>query len=121
RSVVGSNQPDRRSQEYSDMMEVIVANPTWNVPRSITVKEYLPLLKRNPNAAGHLRIVDRSGRVVPRGSIDFSAYNERNFPYDMKQPPSDGNALGLVKFLFPNQWNIYLHDTPAKNLFQREV
>ena len=121
RAVVGADQPDRRSPEFSDQMEVIVANPTWNVPRSITVKEYLPLLQRNPNAAAHLRIVDRSGRTVPRGSVDFAAYNARNFPFNMKQPPSDGNALGLVKFLFPNKWNIYLHDTPAKNLFQREV
>lgn len=121
RAVVGANSADRRSPEFSDQMEVVVANPTWNVPRSITVKEYLPMLKRNPNAAGHLRIIDRAGRVVARDSVDFTAYSESNFPFDMKQPPSDGNALGLVKFLFPNRWNIYLHDTPAKNLFAREV
>ncbi|MCK4712794.1 MAG: L,D-transpeptidase family protein, partial [Marinosulfonomonas sp.] len=53
--------------------------------------------------------------------MDFSEYNERNFPFDMKQPPSRGNALGLVKFMFPNRYNIYLHDTPSKSLFQRNV
>jgi murein L,D-transpeptidase YcbB/YkuD len=121
RAVVGANEPDRRSPEFSDEMELMVANPSWSVPRSITVKEYLPMLKRNPYAAGHLRIIDRNGRVVDRGSVDFNAYSERNFPFAMNQPPSDGNALGLVKFLFPNRWNIYLHDTPAKNLFSREV
>jgi murein L,D-transpeptidase YcbB/YkuD len=121
RTVVGANSADRRSPEFSDQMELIVANPTWNVPRSIAVKEYLPMLQQNPMAAGHLRIIDRAGRTVDRSMVDFTAFSTRNFPFDLKQPPSDGNALGLVKFLFPNRWNIYLHDTPAKNLFGREV
>ena len=120
RSVVGANQSDRRSPEFSDVMEHMVINPTWNVPRSIAVKEYLPMMKRNPNAAGHLRLIDRRGRVVSRGAVNFNAYNARNFPYAIKQPPSRRNALGLVKFMFPNKYNIYLHDTPAKNLFGRE-
>jgi murein L,D-transpeptidase YcbB/YkuD len=102
-------------------MEFMVANPTWNVPRSITVKEYLPMLQRNPAAAGHLRIVDSSGRQIDRAAVDFTQFNARNFPFSMSQAPSDGNALGLVKFMFPNQWNIYLHDTPQKALFEKEV
>lgn len=120
-TVVGQNRPDTRSPEFSDMMEFMVINPTWNVPRSITVKEYLPMLKKNPNAAGHLRIVDRQGRQINRGAVDFTQFTERNFPYSMSQPPSDGNALGKVKFMFPNQWNIYLHDTPQKPLFDKEI
>ncbi|KEO51965.1 L,D-transpeptidase family protein [Thioclava pacifica] len=120
-TVVGQNNPDRRTPEFSDQMEMMVINPTWNVPRSIVTKEYLPQLKRNPNAAGQLQIIDSRGRVVPRGAVDFSAYTARNFPFAMKQPPSNRNALGLVKFLFPNQWNIYLHDTPSKSLFQKET
>ncbi|MBL8563546.1 MAG: L,D-transpeptidase family protein, partial [Gemmobacter sp.] len=102
-------------------MEYMVVNPSWSVPRSITTKEYLPLLKKNPNAAGHLQIVDRNGRVVSRGAVNFGKYTAANFPFAMRQPPSDGNALGLVKFMFPNEWNIYLHDTPSKSLFDREV
>jgi len=121
RAVIGANSPDRRSPEFSDHMETIVANPSWSVPRSIAVKEYLPSLRKDPHAAGHLQIYDRRGRVVDRSSVDFSQYTAGNFPYDLRQPPSAGNALGLVKFLFPNRWNIYLHDTPAKSLFQREV
>ncbi|MGB8813295.1 MAG: L,D-transpeptidase family protein [Paracoccaceae bacterium] len=121
RSVVGKNVPDQRTPEFSDVMELMVINPSWSVPRSITTKEYLPLLKRNPNAAGHLRIVDRNGRIVSRGSINFNQYTASNFPFSMSQPPSDGNALGLVKFLFPNPYNIYLHDTPSKSLFASEV
>ncbi|MGP3696406.1 L,D-transpeptidase family protein [Rhodobacter sp. NSM] len=121
RSVIGKNSPDQRSPEFSDEMEYMVINPSWHVPRSITTKEYLPLLQRNPNAAGHLKLIDSRGRVVNRGAVNFNAYNARNFPFSMRQPPSDGNALGLVKFMFPNPWNIYLHDTPSKSLFDREV
>jgi murein L,D-transpeptidase YcbB/YkuD len=121
RSVIGANSGDRRSPEFSDVMEHLVVNPTWNVPRSITVKEYLPMLQKNPNAVRHLNVVDSKGRVVSRAAVDFASYNARTFPFALKEPPSQGNALGLVKFMFPNPYNIYLHDTPAKNLFGREV
>lgn len=120
RSVVGKDVHDRRSPEFSDEMDHIVINPTWNVPRSIATKEYLPQLQRNPYAARHLQLVGRSGRIVPRDAVDFTMFNAANFPFDMKQPPSRSNALGLVKFMFPNRYNIYLHDTPHKDLFGRE-
>lgn len=121
RAVIGKNVPDQRSPEFSDVMEHMVVNPSWGVPRSIIVKEYLPLLQRNPNAVSHLQVIDRNGRVVPRGAVDFAAYSGRSFPFGLRQPPSDGNALGKVKFMFPNPYNIYLHDTPAKELFDHEV
>jgi len=121
RSVVGARESDRYTPEFSDVMEHMIVNPSWYVPRSIATKEYLPSMQRNPNAAGHLLLTDRRGRTVSRSSIDFSRYTARNFPYSMRQPPSRRNALGLVKFMFPNKYNIYLHDTPAKNLFSRDV
>ena len=121
RAVIGMDRSDRRSPEFSDEMDHMVINPTWHVPRSIAVNEYLPQMKRNRNAVGHLRLYDRRGRQVSRSSINFNAYNASNFPYAIKQPPSQRNALGLVKFMFPNKYNIYLHDTPAKNLFERET
>jgi len=121
RSVVGATNYDRRTPEFSDVMEHMVINPTWNVPRSIATKEYLPKMKRNPNAAGHLKLYDARGRVVPRSAIDFEKLSAGNFPFDVKQPPSRRNALGLVKFMFPNKYNIYLHDTPQKSLFSRET
>lgn len=121
RSVIGKNQSDRRTPEFSDQIEFMVVNPSWSVPRSITTKEYLPLLQRNPNAAGQLNIIDRNGRVVPRGAINFAAYTAKNFPFSMRQAPSEGNALGVVKFMFPNPYNIYLHDTPSKSLFAQQV
>ncbi len=120
RVVVGKNHPDQRTPEFSDVMEFIVINPTWNVPRSITTKEYLPLLKKNRNAVSHLRLIDSKGRSVSRGSVNFAAYTASTFPYRLKQPPSNGNALGQVKFMFPNPYNIYLHDTPSKSLFARD-
>ncbi|WP_408015022.1 L,D-transpeptidase family protein [Roseovarius gahaiensis] len=120
RAVIGKNDSTRRSPEFSDEMDHMVINPTWHVPRSIAVNEYLPQMKRNRNAVGHLKLYDRRGRQVSRSSINFNAYNASNFPYAIKQPPSQRNALGLVKFMFPNKYNIYLHDTPAKNLFERE-
>jgi murein L,D-transpeptidase YcbB/YkuD len=121
RSVVGKDNPDQRTPEFSDEIEYMVVNPSWSVPRSITTREYLPLLKRNPNAAGHLKIVDRSGNVVSRASINFARYTAANFPYSMRQAPSDSNALGKVKFMFPNPHSIYLHDTPQKALFDNDV
>lgn len=121
RAVIGKNEADRRTPEFSDTMEFMVINPSWSVPRSITVKEYLPLLQRNPNAVFHLKVIDGKGRTVSRGAVNFAAYTARNFPFALRQPPSDANALGKVKFMFPNANNIYLHDTPAKNLFEKEV
>lgn len=121
RTVVGANQDDRPTPEFSDVMEFMVINPSWYVPRSIVTKEYLPALKRNSNAVRHIEITDNKGRKVNRSTVNFSKYTEKTFPFAMRQPPSKGNALGLVKFMFPNQYNIYLHDTPAKNLFGREV
>ena len=120
RSVVGKNSADRRSPEFSDEMEYMEVNPYWNVPRSIATNEYLPAMMENPEAAGHLQLVDGAGRVVPRSAVDFSAYTPASFPFNLRQAPSRGNALGLVKFMFPNPYNIYLHDTPAKSLFNRE-
>jgi len=121
RTVIGKDVPDQRSPEFSDMMEHMVVNPSWSVPRSITTKEYLPLLQSNRNAVSHLQVIDGAGRVVPRGAVNFAAYSARNFPFALRQPPSDGNALGKVKFMFPNPYNIYLHDTPSKSLFDNEV
>ncbi|MBY5932510.1 L,D-transpeptidase family protein [Tateyamaria omphalii] len=121
RSVVGANKDDRPTPEFSDVMEFMVINPSWYVPRSIVTKEYLPALKRNRNAVRHIEITDSRGRKVNRSAVNFSQYTAKTFPFAMRQPPSKGNALGLVKFMFPNVHNIYLHDTPAKNLFGREV
>ncbi|MCR9271901.1 MULTISPECIES: L,D-transpeptidase family protein [Mameliella] len=120
RSVIGAQGHDRRTPEFSDVMELLVINPYWFIPQSIIRGEYLPAIRANPYAAGHLEIVDYRGRQVSRETA--SAYaNSGNFPFTMRQPPGPSNALGSVKFLFPNKYNIYLHDTPSQHLFRREV
>ncbi|MEZ5767466.1 MAG: L,D-transpeptidase family protein [Paracoccaceae bacterium] len=122
RSVIGATAYDRRTPEFSDVMEHMVINPSWHVPKSIVRNEYLPaMIASQGAAAGHLQIIDGAGRVVPRETINWEAVSTGYFPFDLKQPPSGGNALGRVKFMFPNQHNVYLHDTPSKSLFAREV
>jgi murein L,D-transpeptidase YcbB/YkuD len=121
RSVIGAKDPSRRSPEFSDMMEYMEINPYWNVPRSIAMNEYLPqMIGSGGYGAGHLQLVDNRGNVVSRGRVNWRAYSPRTFPYNLRQAPGNGNALGLVKFMFPNRHNIYLHDTPAKSLFARD-
>jgi murein L,D-transpeptidase YcbB/YkuD len=121
RTVIGKANQEFETPEFTENMQFLVVNPRWNVPRSITVKEYLPRLQANRNAVGHLDVVDSAGRVIGRDRIDFRKYTAANFPYRMRQKPSDDNALGVVKFMFPNPWNIYLHDTPTKHLFNNET
>lgn len=121
RSVVGAFRTGRLTPEFSDVMEFLIINPSWHVPRSIMTKEYLPQLQDDPNAVSHIEITDRRGQRVDRSVVDFTQFTSKDFPFAMRQPPSKGNALGLVKFMFPNRHNIYLHDTPQKSLFAREV
>jgi len=121
RSVIGATAGDRQTPEFSDVMEFMVINPSWYVPRSIVVNEYLPALRSNPGAHGYLEITDSSGRRVNRSAANFGGYSASSFPYAMRQPPGPRNALGVVKFMFPNVYNIYLHDTPSRDLFGREV
>ncbi|WP_372841043.1 murein L,D-transpeptidase [Phaeovulum sp.] len=120
-TVVGQNLRNTRSPEFSDQIEHMVINPSWYVPRSITVSEYLPMLQANPGAVSYLDLIDQTGRVISREGIDFVQFDANSFPFDLKQGPSNANALGLVKFMFPNVHNIYLHDTPSKSLFARET
>jgi murein L,D-transpeptidase YcbB/YkuD len=119
RAVIGKDVADRETPEFSDEMDHLVLNPSWYVPRSIIVNEYLPKLRANPNAVRHLKITDRRGREVDRGH-GFAQYSARSFPFSMRQPPGPENALGRVKFMFPNPHNIYLHDTPQRHLFAHD-
>jgi murein L,D-transpeptidase YcbB/YkuD len=121
RAVVGATLPEKNTPEFSNRMTYMELNPDWTVPPGIIKRDYLPKLQSNPNALGHLQLIDRRGRVVPRGAVNFAAYSASNFPFGLRQAPGDGNALGLVKFMFPNPWSIYLHDTPEKHLFGREM
>lgn len=118
RSVIGKAADGRETPEFSDVMDHMVVNPSWYVPRSIVVEEYLPRLRVNPYAARQMEITDRRGRHANR-AYGFAQYDARTFPFALREPPGPGNALGRVKFMFPNPHNIYLHDTPARHLFDR--
>lgn len=122
RAVIGDDsRADKHTPEFSHMMTYMEVNPDWTVPPGIIRRDYLPRLQANPNALGHLQLIDRRGRVVPRSAIDFAAYSAGNFPFSLRQAPGDSNALGKVKFMFPNAHSIYLHDTPHKEDFVRET
>ncbi|MFN3613859.1 MAG: murein L,D-transpeptidase [Rubrimonas sp.] len=123
RVVIGMT--DRQTPEFSDEMEFLVLNPTWFVPRSIATKDLLPQLQQDPEAflRRGMRLVRTDGEPMPAdlASHDFSIYDANTFPYRIRQQPSDDNALGAVKFMFPNDDAIYLHDTPRRSLFNRDV
>jgi len=123
RVVVGKRGSKFRTPEFEDVMTHLIVNPTWHVPRSIATQEYLPMLKENPAALARqgITMIDVSGRRVDSTSLDYSQFDVKNFPFDLKQPPGRGNALGTVKFMFPNRFNVYLHDTPSKSLFGRDI
>ncbi len=121
RTVIGKRAEKYQSPEFSDEMEHMVINPSWYVPRSIATEEYLPKMQADPLVSSYLEMTDENGNVVDRATVDFASYTMESFPYSFRQPPSTSNALGQVKFMFPNRHNIYLHDTPAKSLFDRDT
>ena len=118
RIVTGS--VNRQTPIFSDMMRTIVFQPRWNVPDSIKVKELLPGLRAGGDPLRRQGLVmERNGRRISATSINWYRSDIRNF--HVYQPPSGGNALGVVKFLFPNAHAVYLHDTPSKGLFNESV
>ena len=119
RAVVGATDDGKPTPEFSDEMTHMVINPSWYVPPGIIKRDYLPKLQSNPYALSEYEIRDRSGRPANRAS-GFRQYTAANFPFSIRQAPGPDNALGRVKFMFPNPWSIYLHDTPAKSLFDRD-
>ncbi|TMQ68668.1 MAG: hypothetical protein E6K80_14055 [Candidatus Eisenbacteria bacterium] len=103
-------------------IRTIVFNPDWSVPQSILQNEILAQMRAGKNVVAQqgLVIYDDANHVIDPASIDWAHADSTNFPYSMKQPPSDDNALGKVKFLFPNKYAIYLHDTPNRRLFEAD-
>ena len=98
----------------------IILNPYWNIPNSIINKEILPALKRNPNylSRNNMEVVSNTGKIINASTINWDKYS-KNVPFIIRQKPDHDNALGKMKFLFPNSFSIYLHDTPAKELFNQ--
>ena len=120
RIVVG--QPTKQTPVFSDEIEHVIVNPTWNVPASIAVKEMLPEIQANPGKAlaGYQVFANIGGRfrAIDPYLVDWRSVDMRRI--QIKQPPGERNALGSVKFMFPNPYAVYLHDTPSKSLFQKD-
>lgn len=106
-----------QTPEFSDELEYVEINPTWTVPYSIATGEMLPKLRANPYAYASDFEVFMNGKLASWGGINWNAYGKGNFPFTFRQKPGPKNALGKVKFMLPNPYNIYLHDTPAKDKF----
>lgn len=107
---------------FKGEMKYIVMNPTWTLPYSIATRETLPKLKKDPGylAAKHMEVMDRGGKILNSASIDWSQYSAGNFPFIIRQKAGPWNALGEVKFIFPNKYSVYLHDTPSRGLFNAQ-
>lgn len=115
RVVVGK--PDTQTPIFNDEMTHLVFSPYWNVPDSIAQGETLPAVINDPAflQRTNMEVVDKAGNVLDPSSVDLNDPTA----YRFRQKPGANNSLGLVKFMFPNQFNVYLHDTPADSLFER--
>jgi L,D-transpeptidase YcbB len=115
-----AGRPDAQSPIFSETMKTVVLQPRWNVPDSIKIKELLPGLRGGGDPLRRQGLtLEYNGRKVDPYNVDWSRTDIRTF--NIYQPPGGGNALGVVKFLFPNKHAVYLHDTPSKSLFNENV
>jgi murein L,D-transpeptidase YcbB/YkuD len=122
KAIVG--QAYRRTPVFSDKITYLVLNPSWNIPRSIAVKDKLPLIQADPDylAKQNIRVFQGSGsdlREIDPETIDWSEVHAEDFNFTLRQEPGPTNALGRMKFMFPNRYGVYIHDTPSGELFSR--
>ena len=114
---------DRPTPIFDDKLEYIVANPTWTIPESIVKKDLIPALKEHPDLLqiAHIKAYQHGKVVKPNLQKLFKYEHSKGYiPYRFVQSPSPDNALGVVKFMFPNRYSVYLHDTPDKGLFRNK-
>lgn len=122
RVIVGG--PFRQTPVFSDRIRYLVFNPTWTVPRKLMIEDQLPLIQSDPDYLERLNFKVYQGWGADRveidpAEVDWAELTANNFPYQLVQQPGPSNALGQVKFMFPNQYEVYLHDTPGQYLFNR--
>jgi L,D-transpeptidase YcbB len=105
---------------FADVMKYLIFRPYWNVPLSITRGEIIPALQKDGGylAKKNFEVTDQSGKIVTSGAVSADVLAQlRSGKLLVRQRPGPSNSLGLVKFIFPNEHNVYLHDTPAQSLF----
>ena len=110
----------RRTPMFRSAIDYLVFNPTWTVPPGIIRNDILPAARRDPASITrrNLKVLDANGNEVDPQGIDWSKFKSGNIPYTLRQDPGPKNALGRVKFMFPNSYSVYLHDTPASDKFE---
>jgi murein L,D-transpeptidase YcbB/YkuD len=113
--------PFRDTPVFRDAIRYLEFNPTWTVPPTILREDILPRLENGAAylAQRNMQVLDLGGKPVDHSTIDWPGAAAGNFPYILRQEPGPDNALGRVKFMFPNRHAIYIHDTPSKSLFAR--
>lgn len=113
--------PTTQTNVFSDEMENVVFNPTWGMPQSILINEYLGKLRRDPGYFDRIgyQVVNAKGKKVSSRSVNWGSVSA-NSGIGVVQPAGNSNALGYVKFLFPNSHSIYMHDTPNRELFAEQ-
>lgn len=116
----------RQTPSFSSEITHVVINPDWTVPRTIAVEDMLPKLKKDPAylSQSGIKLYREQGlqrNLIDPLTIDWSQFNVNNFPFTLRQPPGEKNSLGLIKFHMFNPFAVFLHDTPAKSLFDEEV
>ncbi|MGD9366146.1 MAG: L,D-transpeptidase family protein [Desulfobacteraceae bacterium] len=122
RAIVGKQ--DRRTPVFSTKMTYLELNPYWNVPQKIASRDLLPRIQNNPQFLIRQRIQvfknwNAGARELDPLAVDWNRYSKENFNLRLRQKPARFNALGLVKFIFPNRYSVYIHDTPGKALFRK--
>jgi len=112
----------RQTPVFHATMTYLVFSPTWTVPPGILRADVLPAVAKNINylAQKNMIVLDNSGKQIDPTTIDWQKARKGSFPYRIRQQPGAQNALGRVKFMFPNKYSVYLHDTPSKELFSRD-
>jgi len=116
----------RRTPVFSSSMRYLVIHPFWNIPTRIATRDILPKVRRDPDYLSRKKIrvfEDWSSQAeeIDPGSVDWQQVRARHFRYRLRKEPGPDNDLGRIKFIFPNRFAVYLHDTPTRHLFQREV
>lgn len=122
-SKVMVGQPFHQTPVFRSAINSIVLNPTWTITPDIVKNETVPSIIKDVGflQKQRLRILDSTGAEVDASTIPWKQYQGRYFPYTLRQDPGKDNSLGLIKFLFPNPYHVYLHDTPSKSLFGRST
>jgi murein L,D-transpeptidase YcbB/YkuD len=110
----------RQTPMFRSAINYLVLNPTWTVPPGILRNDILPAARKDPASITRrgLNVYDGSGNLVDPHSVDWSKYKSGHIPYTLRQEPGPKNALGRVKFMFPNSYSVYLHDTSASDKFE---